>query len=1094
VLPRPLPERLPAPDGPPLLTSNPLPLVPWQRESTDGPGGQIGRYVVIKEIGSGGMGLVLSAYDADLERKVALKILRERARDGTAGAVRMRREAQAMARLSHPNVAQVYEVAEDRDGRLFLAMEFIEGQTLREWLTAAPRTWREVLKVYVEAGRGLAAAHAAGLMHRDFKPDNAMLATDGRVRVLDFGLSRSYTPDETPTSASSSGALQLLVTAAGSLVGTPAYMSPEQLSREEADARSDQFSFCVAVWEGLYGVRPFPARTVNELARKVRSGEITPPPPGTKVPAWVRRVLERGLTVDPGLRWPGLDALLAALEHDPQQRRRRWLAGTVAVVGIASVGYGAALYGAAQAEVCSGAADELVGVWDEERRAAVDAAIRGTGVAYADRAAGTIVAHLDAYATRWTAVHGASCTARQRGRMNTAQYERRTSCLRQRRSELAATATVLAQTTRDTVAQAIDTARGLPAVALCEDDERLMATAPAEDPAVATAVEEGRAKLARAHALERSGRYAEGLAEVVPLANTADALGYLPYRAEVHLLAGKLFMHEVKPEARGHFEDAVQSGLAADADALVAEGLALQMFQIGAVERRPLEAQVIEPLAWGFLRRIGDPPRLVALMHNSVGVVHYGFGQREQAVADYEAGLALLAEHVPDDPLALGGAYRTSRRRSRISVSTSAPVSWCERRSSSSRSSSATVIRSQRSCNSFWGRVTRPSVVQEAAVRSLEAAIACLSEAYPSYALLRARRLRRDVLAAWGHGAGAAADRACRSEKLLAQPTAARLWALEIDVLRADLDIVEGRLLEAARSLGESRVRAIEVFGATLATSSRGSMCGSGSSLIASRRTRRRWRICSGPSARSGRGFAARSAGCMHSRWRACCGRWGASRSVWPRWPTRRSRRTRRRGRCTPGRSRRSGRGGPRGEGRASGGLRGLVGGAGAPQDHEDDADDQQRVGDVEVRPAAAPRVVDFNKIDDAGSAELVEAEEAVVQIAEGAGEDHRGPDDARGSSGRRADQRGDPHGQHGDDRDQPPRRADLADHPERGALVVGEVQLEHAGPQDPRAARRRAQGGPRPLLGHQVEGERGGAHAREQGPAAGRGRGLLIF
>ena len=175
VLPRALPERVTA-DGPPLLASNPLPLIPWQREATDGPGGQIGRYVVIKEIGAGGMGLVLAAYDADLERKVALKILRERARDGTAGAVRMRREAQAMARLSHPNVAQVYEVAEDRDGRLFLAMEFIEGQTLREWLAAQPRTWREVLKVYVEAGRGLAAAHAAGLMHRDFKPETWSLS------------------------------------------------------------------------------------------------------------------------------------------------------------------------------------------------------------------------------------------------------------------------------------------------------------------------------------------------------------------------------------------------------------------------------------------------------------------------------------------------------------------------------------------------------------------------------------------------------------------------------------------------------------------------------------------------------------------------------------------------------------------------------------------------------------------------------------------------------------------------------------------------------------------------------------------------------
>lgn len=568
----------------------------------------------------------------------------------------------------------------------------------------------------------------------------------------------------------------------------------------------------MAVWEGLYGVRPFPARTVNELAKKVRSGEITPPPPGTKVPAWVRRVLERGLAVDPGLRWPGVEALLAALEHDPQQRRRRWLAGAVAVLGIASAGYGAAMYGAAQAEVCSGTTDELAGVWDDERRSAVDAAIRGTGVAYANRAAETIVTHLDAYAARWTAVQGASCAAHQRGRMIAAQYGRRRSCLRQRRSELAATATVLAQTSRDTVAQAIDTARGLPAVALCEDDERLMATAPAEDPAVATAVEEGRARLARSHALERSGRYAEALVEVLPLAVAADELGYLPYRAEVHLLAGKLFMHEVKPEARGHFEDAVRSGLAANADALVAEALALQMFQIGAVERRPLEALVIEPLAWGFLQRIGDPPRLVALMHNSVGVIHYGFGQRERAVAAYEAGLALLVEHVPDDPLRwamlqnLGVALVESGQHARAGELVRASIAKLEEQFGRCHPVPALMHVILGKSDSALGRT-------DAAVRSLETGITCLEDTYPAYALsgladlgwvyLQLRdveQVRRQIV---------------RGEQLLARSSGAHPYAIEIEMVRADLDIMEGRLAEAQRLVAGLRVRSIESLGAT---------------------------------------------------------------------------------------------------------------------------------------------------------------------------------------------------------------------------------------------------------------------------------------
>uniref|UniRef100_UPI002DD65D30 serine/threonine-protein kinase n=1 Tax=Sphingomonas sp. TaxID=28214 RepID=UPI002DD65D30 len=233
----------------------------------------------------------------------------------------------AMARLSHPNVAQVYEVA-DEGGQLFLAMEYIAGVTLRDWLAAEPRAWREVIRVYIEAGRGLAAAHAAGLMHRDFKPDNAMIAADGRVRVLDFGLSRLHaTSEATSPGGASSPALALHVTAANSLVGTPAYMSPEQFDRQEADARSDQFSFCVAVWEALYGQRPFAGESVLDLSANVRSSVMRGPPAGMRVPTWVRRVLERGLARAPASRWPTMEALLTALARDPVRVRRRWLGG-----------------------------------------------------------------------------------------------------------------------------------------------------------------------------------------------------------------------------------------------------------------------------------------------------------------------------------------------------------------------------------------------------------------------------------------------------------------------------------------------------------------------------------------------------------------------------------------------------------------------------------------------------------------------------------------------------------------------------------------------------------------------------------------------
>jgi tetratricopeptide (TPR) repeat protein len=646
-----------------------------------------------------------------------------------------------------------------------------------------------------------------------FKPDNAMIGADGRARVLDFGLSRSYVPDEPTAASSSGGALQLLVTAAGSMIGTPAYMSPEQFRREEADARSDQFSFCVAVREALYGVRPFAGKSVHELSTRVRAGEIVAPPAGARVPAWIRRVLERGLAVDPKLRWPGMDVLLAALSHDPVRARRRWLAGAASVMAIASAGYGAALYGSAQAEVCSGAADELIGVWDGERREAVEQAVRATGVAYAARAEEAMVRHLDEYAASWSAVHAASCTAHQRGHMSPLLFDRRMACLRQRKSELAGTVAVLGQTTRDSVAQAVDAVRGLPALALCEDDERLQAAvAPAEDPGVAAAVEDGRARLARLQALERSGRHAEALADVALLAGEADALGYLPYQAEVHLLAGKVFMLAVKPEARGHFETALQAGLATRLDALVAEALILQMFQLGVVERRPAEALIMEPLGWGFLRRVGEPPRLVALMHNSVGGVYYSLGQRERASAAWEAGLAVLAAHAPDDPLRwallqnLAMALGELGQHARAGELVRASIPQLEAQLGRCHPMPAIMQYIVGKSDAALGRT-------DAAARSFAAGITCLRAAYPTYAIMGLEDLGEMYLQLGD--TGQVRLQLVAATQLLALSSEASPWGLEIELLRADLDVAEGRLADARRSLAALRVRAIEVVGAT---------------------------------------------------------------------------------------------------------------------------------------------------------------------------------------------------------------------------------------------------------------------------------------
>ncbi|MCA9636376.1 MAG: serine/threonine protein kinase, partial [Myxococcales bacterium] len=290
---------------------------------------RVGRYVVLSKLGQGGMGAVYTAYDEELDRRVALKLVRESAGVDTLGHARMQREAQAMARLSHPNVVQVYDVG-SHEGQIFIAMEYVRGSTLRTWqerrdpATAAGR--RAILDMYMQAGRGLAAAHRAGMVHRDFKPDNVLVGDDGRARVLDFGLAASISQAATasgPELDTASAATGLTLT--GAVLGTQAFMAPELFLARPSDARTDQFSFCVALYRALYRAPPFAGETFTALASSVCSGELEAAPERTAVPPWLRAVLVRGLARDPADRYPDMDALLAALASDPGELRRRRL-------------------------------------------------------------------------------------------------------------------------------------------------------------------------------------------------------------------------------------------------------------------------------------------------------------------------------------------------------------------------------------------------------------------------------------------------------------------------------------------------------------------------------------------------------------------------------------------------------------------------------------------------------------------------------------------------------------------------------------------------------------------------------------------------
>ena len=312
---------------------------------------RIGRYAVLRKLGEGGMGAVYAAYDEELDRRVAIKLVREHLAGDTLGRARMQREAQALARVSHPNVVQVYDVGGHGD-QVFIAMEHVRGVTLREWQAAidagSPAGRAALIDMYVQAGRGLAAAHAAGLVHRDFKPDNVLVGDDGRARVLDFGIaaSRGAAPPvraraEGPADALAStavlDALSRELTGAGAVIGTPAYMAPEQFLAQPSDARTDQFSFCVALYAALYGEEPFGGDSFVARQVAVTSGEVAPPPPGARVPAWLRAVVVRGLALRPEDRHPSMEALLAALVADPEVARRRRLRGAGLIAAVAAV-------------------------------------------------------------------------------------------------------------------------------------------------------------------------------------------------------------------------------------------------------------------------------------------------------------------------------------------------------------------------------------------------------------------------------------------------------------------------------------------------------------------------------------------------------------------------------------------------------------------------------------------------------------------------------------------------------------------------------------------------------------------------------------
>ena len=506
-------------------------------DDVDGPlPAKIGRHRVIDRIGAGGMGVVFAAFDPELDRKIAIKLVRGMRAEGamaTQARARMKREAQAMAKLNHPNVITVYDVGE-HDERLFIAMEFVEGKSVREWLDAGPRDWKLVLDVFEQAGAGLAAAHDAGLVHRDFKPDNAMIGDDGIVRVLDFGLAQSDSERVDDHERAETVELDApLVSRTGALAGTPAYMSPEQMLGETADVRADQFSFAVSLFEALYREKPFRGDTVHALMIAVTDGELRAPSSTHGAPQWLHRVVVRALATDPDERWPSVEAMLAEIRRH-REMPRKLLMGAAAALAVGGAVLGLAGFWRAGAEVCTGAEDQLADVWNAERREQVQTQLGKTGLSFAEHTARRVVADLDAWSERWTEAHHDACAAtRIRKEQSEAVLDRRMACLHQRRATVRALVDKLLLADAKLVERADALTGGLPEPAACSDLAALDRTEPVpEDPETASKVFEIRQRLFEGRGVLEGGDvegaaaiYQEGLEQ-------AEAIGFDPLIAE----------------------------------------------------------------------------------------------------------------------------------------------------------------------------------------------------------------------------------------------------------------------------------------------------------------------------------------------------------------------------------------------------------------------------------------------------------------------------------------------------------------------------------------------------------------------------------
>lgn len=600
-------------------------------------------------LGRGGMGVVYLAHHIDLDRQVALKLTRGEPSPKTRA--RMLAEARALAAVGHPNIVAVYDVGTLDDG-IYIAMELVRGGTARSWLHEKTRTWRDVLDIYIQAGRGLVAAHNALLVHRDFKPDNILVGDDGRVRVCDFGVVGSIAsrPDDAECGSSAMRASAAShartpsigeLTAEGSVVGTRDYMAPEQEMGQAVGARSDQFSFCVALYEALFDYRQRFSQDSSRRDDAVGDDKIGPRAM-RRVPSGIRRALLRGMAADPDDRFPDMQALLVELERGRRGGRRAAALGLVASACTLSV---AALLTFGGQAPCTRSADRLSSVWTagHEQRGA-DAFAR-TGLVLAAGTWEVVASELNGYAAGWVAAHRDACEAtRVHKKQSEMLMDLRMQCLADRRDALAAVVTLFERADRGIIVNATRAVAALPAVDACEDAEALRSLAPIP----ATARRAGRAlqeRISGASAAVVAGRYIE--AEALGRAVLADAevLGTPLFIARAGAaLANALERQRRWRDAQAHAERALSEAISARDDVLAAD-LMIDLVcyeETGPQVEAAADARIAQARAW--LTRLDHPLALELRMAQCEGKILAAQGEVERAVEVWKHGAALAKE------------------------------------------------------------------------------------------------------------------------------------------------------------------------------------------------------------------------------------------------------------------------------------------------------------------------------------------------------------------------------------------------------------------------------------------------------------------